>query len=147
MNTSRYILATLFLSGIIVSCTNNNTTNKGLPVTEKKWWKEATVYQNYPRSFQDSDGDGIGDLRGISSRLGYIKSLGVDAANPDLFAFTREWEGEQWWVMLNFRDHVVSSTTGFDLSNATVLMHNYQTASVNGQLQPYEAVIYKLSEK
>jgi len=44
----------------------------------KKWWKEGIVYQIYPRSFQDSDGDGIGDLRGIISRLDYIESLGVD---------------------------------------------------------------------
>ncbi|MBL7818937.1 MAG: alpha-glucosidase [Saprospiraceae bacterium] len=45
---------------------------------DKKWWKEAVVYQIYPRSFQDSDGDGIGDLKGIISRLDYVKSLGVD---------------------------------------------------------------------
>lgn len=42
------------------------------------WWKEAVVYQIYPRSFQDSNGDGIGDLRGIAERLDYVKSLGVD---------------------------------------------------------------------
>ena len=45
---------------------------------EKKWWKEAVVYQIYPRSFKDSDGDGVGDLKGIISKLDYIKSLGVD---------------------------------------------------------------------
>ena len=44
----------------------------------KRWWKEAIVYQIYPRSFQDSDGDGIGDLRGITSQLDYIKTLGID---------------------------------------------------------------------
>ena len=44
----------------------------------RAWWKEVVVYQVYPRSFQDSDGDGIGDIRGITSRLDYIKSLGVD---------------------------------------------------------------------
>ena len=44
----------------------------------RKWWKEAVVYQVYPRSFKDNDGDGIGDLKGILSRLDYIKSLGVD---------------------------------------------------------------------
>lgn len=42
------------------------------------WWKEAVVYQIYPRSFMDSNGDGIGDLQGIISRLDYLKYLGVD---------------------------------------------------------------------
>ncbi len=48
------------------------------PVLSKQWWKEAVVYQIYPRSFQDSNGDGVGDLQGIIQRLDYIKSLGVD---------------------------------------------------------------------
>jgi alpha-glucosidase len=43
------------------------------------WWENAVVYQIYPRSFQDSDGDGVGDLRGIEQRLDYIAELGVDA--------------------------------------------------------------------
>ncbi len=48
-------------------------------VQEKKtWWKEAVVYQVYPRSFQDSNGDGIGDLNGITRRLPYIQALGAD---------------------------------------------------------------------
>lgn len=45
---------------------------------KKTWWKEAVVYQIYPRSFNDWDGDGIGDLRGIIQKMDYIKSLGVD---------------------------------------------------------------------
>ena len=45
---------------------------------EKAWWKEAVVYQIYPRSFMDSNGDGIGDIKGITSRLDYLKELGVD---------------------------------------------------------------------
>ena len=45
---------------------------------ERQWWKEAVVYQIYPRSFQDSNGDGIGDLAGITSRLDYLKYLGID---------------------------------------------------------------------
>ncbi|GGH19316.1 glycoside hydrolase family 13 protein [Mucilaginibacter phyllosphaerae] len=51
---------------------------------EQQWWKEAVVYQIYPRSFKDSDGDGIGDLKGITSELDYIKSLGVNTVwlNP-----------------------------------------------------------------
>ncbi len=43
------------------------------------WWRSAVFYQIYPRSFQDSDGDGVGDLRGIQSRLDYLVSLGADA--------------------------------------------------------------------
>ena len=43
------------------------------------WWRTAVVYQIYPRSFADSDGDGIGDLPGITSRVPYLTSLGVDA--------------------------------------------------------------------
>jgi oligo-1,6-glucosidase len=51
---------------------------------EKKWWKEAIVYQLYPRSFKDSNGDGVGDLKGIISKLDYLKSLGITAVwlNP-----------------------------------------------------------------
>src|SRR5690606_34866960 len=44
-----------------------------------EWWQRGIVYQIYPLSFQDSDGDGRGDLRGIRSRLDYLVSLGVDA--------------------------------------------------------------------
>ena len=46
---------------------------------KNKWWKNAVVYQIYPKSFQDSDGDGIGDIPGIISRLDYLKKLGIDA--------------------------------------------------------------------
>lgn len=45
---------------------------------ERKWWKESVVYQIYPRSFMDSNGDGIGDIRGITSKLDYLKELGID---------------------------------------------------------------------
>ncbi|HAV52100.1 MAG TPA: glucohydrolase, partial [Leuconostoc mesenteroides] len=55
-----------------------------------KWWQKAVVYQVYPRSFQDANGDGIGDLQGIEQRLDYIKKLGADViwlnpiyASPD----------------------------------------------------------------
>ncbi|SFI29617.1 glycoside hydrolase family 13 protein [Halpernia frigidisoli] len=46
---------------------------------DRKWWKEAVVYQIYPRSFKDTNGDGVGDLKGIISKLDYIKSLGINA--------------------------------------------------------------------
>ena len=47
--------------------------------TQDKWWKHAVVYQIYPRSFQDSNGDGIGDLKGIMERIPYLEKLGIDA--------------------------------------------------------------------
>ena len=51
---------------------------------KRKWWKEVVVYQVYPRSFKDTNGDGIGDLKGIIEKLDYIKSLGIDVVwmNP-----------------------------------------------------------------
>ena len=48
-------------------------------VTPQPWWKNAVIYQIYPRSFQDSNGDGIGDLAGITKRLDYLETLGIDA--------------------------------------------------------------------
>ncbi len=47
--------------------------------SDEVWWKQAVIYEIYPRSFQDSNGDGIGDLNGIAERLDYLKDLGVDA--------------------------------------------------------------------
>jgi oligo-1,6-glucosidase/alpha-glucosidase len=51
----------------------------GLTDRQHPWWQRGVVYQVYPRSFQDSNGDGIGDLRGIESRLDYLAGLGIDA--------------------------------------------------------------------
>lgn len=55
------------------------TAPAGLPAVDRDWWRGAVIYQIYPRSFQDSNGDGIGDLLGIRQRLPYVASLGVDA--------------------------------------------------------------------
>ncbi|ACV46203.1 MULTISPECIES: glycoside hydrolase family 13 protein [Halomicrobium] len=55
--------------------TNTLTT---LENVDREWWKEAVVYQIYPRSFSDTDGDGVGDLQGIVDKVDYIDSLGVD---------------------------------------------------------------------
>ena len=45
---------------------------------KKKWWHDKAAYQIYPKSFLDTNGDGIGDLRGIISKLDYLKDLGID---------------------------------------------------------------------
>lgn len=49
------------------------------PAAQDPWWKHAVIYEIYPRSFQDSNGDGVGDINGITSRLDYIHDLGIDA--------------------------------------------------------------------
>src|SRR5947207_3079114 len=46
---------------------------------DRDWWRSAVIYQIYPRSFQDSNGDGIGDLKGIAARLPHVANLGADA--------------------------------------------------------------------
>lgn len=75
------IAVVILIAAIMISC-NDTQTNKAASAvsdtTSKNWWKEAVVYQIYPRSFKDSDGDGVGDLKGIISKLDYVKSLGVD---------------------------------------------------------------------
>lgn len=63
--------AIISLAGITLSA-------QAIPPQDAKWWKEAVVYQIYPRSFNDSNGDGIGDLNGITEKLDYLKNLGVD---------------------------------------------------------------------
>ena len=65
------------------------------------WWRGAVIYQIYPRSFQDSNGDGIGDLRGITQRLPHIASLGVDAI----------------WISPFFKSPMLDF--GYDVSNYT----------------------------
>lgn len=68
------ILVLIALEFSCVSCHQENKNDN-----DHQWWKEAIVYQIYPRSFKDSDGDGVGDLKGIISKLDYIKSLGINA--------------------------------------------------------------------
>lgn len=79
--------------------------------TQKKWWKEAVVYQIYPRSFKDSNGDGIGDLRGIIEKLDYIKSLGVDV------------------VWLNPIFSSPNDDNGYDISDYRAIMDEFGTMS------------------
>lgn len=79
MNKHPFILSML-ISLSIMSCNNapKQAANATDTISQKKWWKEAVVYQIYPRSFKDSDGDGVGDLKGLTSKLDYVKSLGID---------------------------------------------------------------------
>ncbi|WP_317129762.1 glycoside hydrolase family 13 protein [Flavobacterium franklandianum] len=79
------------------------------PKIERKWWKEAVVYQIYPRSFKDTDGDGVGDLKGIISKLDYIKSLGIEV------------------VWLNPIYGSPNADNGYDISDYQAIMNEFGT--------------------
>ncbi|MFL0166624.1 glycoside hydrolase family 13 protein [Candidatus Clostridium helianthi] len=76
---------------------------------DKKWWKESVVYQVYPRSFNDSNGDGIGDLRGIIEKLDYLKELGIDVI----------------WLSPVYKSP--NDDNGYDISNYEDIMDEFGT--------------------
>ncbi len=76
---------------------------------KKIWWKEAVAYQIYPRSFQDSNGDGIGDLQGIIQRLDYIKDLGIDVI----------------WICPMYKSP--NDDNGYDISDYEDIMEDFGT--------------------
>lgn len=93
----------------ILSCNKKEQEKKETMSNDKKWWKEVVIYQIYPRSFKDSDGDGIGDLKGIIQKLDYIKSLGVTA------------------VWLNPIYASPNDDNGYDISNYREIMTEFGT--------------------
>ena len=99
------------------------TTAESKKAIDKKWWKEAVVYQIYPRSFKDSDGDGIGDLKGIISKLDYIKSLGVTA------------------VWLNPIYASPNDDNGYDISNYREIMKDF------GTMQDFEELLKGMHQR
>lgn len=86
--------------------TNTAVTNNHY---EKCWWKEAVAYQIYPRSFQDSSGNGIGDLNGITERLDYLKNLGIDVI----------------WICPMFKSP--NDDNGYDISDYQEIMEEFGT--------------------
>lgn len=79
-----FAATTLCVIGLLLCFTSVFAQNPTPPDNQRQWWKEEVIYQLYPRSFKDSNGDGIGDLKGIISELDYLKSLGITAVwiNP-----------------------------------------------------------------
>ncbi|MDD3219607.1 MAG: alpha-glucosidase [Lachnospiraceae bacterium] len=84
---------------------------------DRKWWKEAVVYQIYPRSFQDSNGDGIGDLKGITSRLDYLQELGIDTV----------------WLSPHFKSP--NDDNGYDISDYRDIMDEFGTMEDFDEMQ------------
>ncbi len=77
--TRKFITPSFFNTLLVLLNNEKDKPKDGICEIKRRWWKEAVFYQIYPRSFMDHDGDGIGDLKGIISKLDYLKSLGIDA--------------------------------------------------------------------
>ena len=73
------VLAAATLGSVSLAMQATKASSTATAHNDGPWWKHAVIYEIYPRSFQDSNGDGIGDLNGITQRLDYLQSLGVDA--------------------------------------------------------------------
>jgi alpha-glucosidase len=82
-----------------------------------EWWQRGVIYEIYPRSFQDSDGDGVGDLRGIATRLPYVRALGVDAI----------------WLTPIYQSP--QADFGYDISDHTAIDPQY------GSLEDFDALV------
>ena len=83
----KHLITTALCLSILVSCTQKEVKEEASTTTTAStsdWWKEGTLYQIYPQSFKDTDGDGFGDFRGIIEELDYLESLGITAVwmNP-----------------------------------------------------------------
>ena len=89
---------------------------------QKAWWKEAVVYQIYPRSFMDSNGDGIGDLQGIIKKLDYIKNLGITVI----------------WVSPIYKSP--NKDNGYDISDYQAIMEEF------GTMEDYDRMLARAHE-
>jgi glycosidase len=87
------------------------------------WWKEAIIYQVYPRSFKDSNGDGIGDLSGIISKLDYLHHLGIDVI----------------WLSPMFDSP--NTDNGYDISDYRAIMADF------GTMQDFEELLQEVHHR
>ncbi|WP_224482675.1 glycoside hydrolase family 13 protein [Robertkochia aurantiaca] len=92
-------------------------------INDRKWWKEAVVYQIYPRSFKDSNADGIGDLKGIIEKLDYLKSLEVDVI----------------WLNPIFKSP--NDDNGYDISDYRAIMEEF------GTMDDFDALLEGIHER
>jgi oligo-1,6-glucosidase len=110
-------LMLIFLSNEIIMAQETKSS------IDRKWWKEAVVYQIYPRSFKDTNGDGVGDLKGIISKLDYIKSLGIDV------------------VWLNPIYGSPNADNGYDISDYQAIMKEF------GTMEDFDALLKGMHER
>ena len=112
-------------AAVLILCTIKGSGQQNLvpQANEKKWWKEAVVYQIYPRSFKDSDGDGIGDLNGIIQKLDYVKSLGIDV------------------IWLNPIYASPNADNGYDISDYQAIMKEF------GTMQDFDRLLAEIHKR
>ena len=99
----------LFLSALFLASIAFAQQSAAPQKADNEWWKHAVIYEIYPRSFQDSNGDGIGDINGITSRLDYLKDLGINAI----------------WISPMYPSPGID--TGYDVSDYTAISPEYGT--------------------
>lgn len=90
---------------------------------ERKWWKESVVYQIYPRSFNDSNGDGVGDIKGIIEKLDYLKELGIDVV----------------WLSPVYKSP--NDDNGYDISDYQAIMDEF------GTMEDWEELLQELHKR
>ena len=114
MNKLIYALLTAFL---MLSCKEGNQSQKKMDTANPAWWKEGVLYQIYPQSFKDSNGDGYGDLQGVIEKLDYLESLGIKMV----------------WMNPFFESPLVDN--GYDVSDYRAIHPRY------GTMEDFEAML------
>jgi oligo-1,6-glucosidase len=103
------LIQSLLILIIISSCANKNEQEKVMDDNSKTWWKEGVLYQIYPQSFKDTNGDGYGDFKGVIEKLDYLESLGITMV----------------WMNPFFESPLVDN--GYDVSNYRAIHPRYGT--------------------
>ena len=122
-----FALPAAIIAFVFSSCqsptTNTEVKKDSTDIPNRKWWKEAVVYQIYPRSFKDANGDGVGDLKGIISKLDYVKSLGIDV------------------IWLNPIYGSPNADNGYDISDYQNIMKEF------GTMQDFDSLLHGMHER
>lgn len=113
----------LALAMISNGCADQKPQNKEQEMTERVWWKEGVLYQIYPQSFKDTDGDGFGDFQGVIQKLDYLESLGIGMV----------------WMNPFFESPLVDN--GYDVSDYRAVHPRY------GTMEDFEAMLAGMKER
>ena len=109
---------------------------------QTKWWQKAVIYQIYPRSFYDSNADGIGDLQGIIQKLPYLQELGIDAIW--LSPVFRSPQDDNGYDISDYQEGIQAWKSGIDLVSTTMSGYTDYTPRLEG---PDFELVRRLSEE